>query len=67
MALSMASVVAAEGEETTTDYKVDTAASVDKLDVAETARGAVSKAVAQLGGKPMETGSWPVVFSPSQI
>lgn len=67
MALSMASVVAAEGEETTTDYKVDTAASVDKLDVAETARGAVSKAVAQLGGKPMETGSWPVVFSPSQM
>ncbi|MBR6790063.1 MAG: TldD/PmbA family protein [Oscillospiraceae bacterium] len=67
MAFAIAEAVASDGGETYSDYAVKTAPAPAELDEKALAARAVEKVIAQMGGKPVPSGSYPIIFSASQM
>lgn len=67
-AVAAVSIVAAdESGEKYSDYAVKAAAGPDKLDIGAVAAKAVDKTLAQMGGRPIPSGSYKVLLDKSQV
>lgn len=67
MAFAIAEAVASDEGETYSDYAIKTAPSPALLDEKALAARAVEKVIAQMGGKPVPSGSYPIIFSANQM
>jgi len=67
MTFAIAEAVASEEGETYSDYAIKTAPAPADLDEKALASKAVEKVLAQMGGKPVPSGSYPIIFSASQM
>ena len=67
MAFGVAEAIASDGTDTYSDYAIKTAQTPAALDEKALAARAVEKVLAQMGGKPVPSGSYPIIFSASQM